>query len=261
MAYIAEQATPRFVPQWHPRWRELGVVILSWLLVVAALRVATSIVTPDREIFYFLVYGILGATVIGIGIPLYWMVVVQRRPIADLGLTFNRWKLSLTLQAILAVALYFLVFRGVTVPPTREFVPLLALVLAIGFFEAVFWRGWVMLRLEESFGLLPAILVGSLLYAAYHVCYAMSVDEMIFLFFIGIMFAVVFLITKSVLVLWPAFQPLGQLVTLIEDELTLPFIATLGFLEVLFVMLVLVVLAHRVYVRRQRSITTAEAST
>ena len=61
---------------------------------------------------------------------------------------------------------------------------------------------------------------------------------MVFLFFIGIMFAVVFLVTKSVLILWPVFQPMGQLVTLIEDRLTLPFLATVGFGEVLIVMVV-----------------------
>src|SRR5215211_4556303 len=38
--------------------------------------------------------------------------------------------------------------------------------------------------------------------------------------------------------LWPVFQPMGQLVTLIEDRLTLPFLATVGFGEELIVMVV-----------------------
>jgi len=32
-------------------------------------------------------------------------------------------------------------------PATEEFLPLLALALAIGVFEAVFWRGWVLVTL------------------------------------------------------------------------------------------------------------------
>jgi membrane protease YdiL (CAAX protease family) len=120
-----------------------------------------------------------------------------------------------------------------------------ALALAIGFFEAVFWRGWVLLRLVESFGVVPAILSGSVLYAAYHIGYAMDLEEMVFLFFIGIMFAVVFLITRSVLILWPVFQPMGQLITLIEDRLTLPLLAAVGFGEVLIGMVILVYLAGR----------------
>ena len=146
---------------------------------------------------------------------------------------------------MLAVLLYLAAYRGevINLPPITQLLPLVT--LAIGFFEAVFWRGWVLLRLVESFGIVPAILLGSLLYAAYHIGYAMDLSEMVFLFFIGIMFAVVFLITRSVLILWPVFQPMGQLITLIQDRLTLPFLAVLGFVDVLSVMVVLVYLSAR----------------
>jgi membrane protease YdiL (CAAX protease family) len=230
---------------WRPDWPTLGVVGLSWLLVVAALRTATSIVTAANGVLYFLVYAILGATVFGLGLPLLWMVVIKKRSLADLGLTTRQWPVSVSLQALFAVLLYASAFRGLVLPPLDQLAPLAALALTIGFFEAVFWRGWVLLRLEESFGLAPAIVVGSLLYAAYHIGYAMRLDEMVFLFFIGVLFAVTFRLTKSVLILWPAFQPLGQLVTLIQDGLSLPLIAALGFGEVLLAMLALVWLARR----------------
>ena len=239
--------------RWAPNWLDLLVVALSWVLVVAALRTATTVVTAERGLLYFVVYAIVGATVIGLGVPLVWMVFVRRRPIADLGLTTRRWQLSLALQAVLAVVLYLLAYRGevVEVPAVAQLLPLVALALAIGFFEAVFWRGWVLLMLVESFGIVPAVLLGSLLYAAYHIGYGMDLGEMVFLFFIGIMFSVVFLITRSVLILWPVFQPMGQLVTLIQDQLTLPFLATVGFGEVLIVMVVLAYFAGRY--QRKRS--------
>jgi hypothetical protein len=71
-----------------------------------------------------------------------------------------------------------------------------------------------------------------------------------------VMFAVAFRLTKNVLVLWPLFQPMGQLVTLIRDQLSLPPLAALGFIEALIAMFVLVWLKHR-YERRSRP---AEAS-
>lgn len=240
---------------WTPNWTDLLVVGASWALVVAALSAATFIATPDRGLLYFLVYGLLGATVFGIGIPLAWMVVVRARPLADLGLTLRHWRWSLVLQALFAALLYVTAYAGVQIPDIRALAPLVALALAIGFFEALFWRGWVLLRLEESFGLLPAILLGSLLYAAYHVGYGMDLGEMAFLFVIGILFAVTFRITSSVLMLWPVFQPMGQLVTLIEDELDLPLIATLGFAEVLIVMVALVVLVGRYHWRHGKRAT------
>jgi hypothetical protein len=73
----------------------------------------------------------------------------------------------------------------------------------------------------------------------------MPASEMVFLFFIGLMFAVVFRLTKSIFILWPVFQPMGQLVTLVKDGLELPLLASLGFFEVLIAMLVLVWLAAR----------------
>jgi hypothetical protein len=101
------------------------------------------------------------------------------------------------------------------------------------------------LRLEEAFGIIPAILLGSLLYAAYHIGYGMPLSEMTFLFFIGVVYAVAFRLTKNIFILWPIFQPMGQLVTLIKDGLKLPLLASVGFLEVLIVMFVLIWLGSR----------------
>ena len=72
---------------------------------------------------------------------------------------------------------------------------------------------------------------------------------MTFLFFIGVMYAVAFRMTKNIFILWPLFQPMGQMVTLIKDGLELPLLASLGFVEVLIAMLVLVWLAGR-YARK-----------
>jgi uncharacterized protein len=235
-----------FSVHWRPT-KDLAVVALSWVLVVASLYTATVIVGSQvwGGLAYFALYAVLGATIFGVGLPLYWMIVVRRRPLADLGLTTHWLGLSLLLQLIFAVLQYVGTLAKTKLPPVEEFLPLIALALAIGFFEAVFWRGWVLLRLEESFGTLPAILLGSALYAAYHIGYGMPTSEIIFLFFIGIMFAVVFRLTKNIFILWPVLQPMGQLVTLVRDRLTLPLLASLGFFEVLLVMLILVWLAWR----------------
>jgi hypothetical protein len=108
--------------------------------------------------------------------------------------------------------------------------------------------GWILLHLGAAFGLIPAILLRSILYAAYPIGYAMPLDEMVFFFF-GIMFAVVFRLTKNVFILWPIFQPMGQVVTLIKEGLELPLLSSLGFLEVLIGMLVMVWLAGK-YARK-----------
>jgi membrane protease YdiL (CAAX protease family) len=244
------------------RWRpgpDLVAVAVSWLLVVGALYTATVVI--GTELFggmaYFALYAVLGATVFGVGLPVYWMTVVRRRPLHDLGLTTQRLGISLALQLVFAAFLYLGAFTGIELPAGEQLVPLVALALAIGFFEALFWRGWVQLRLEESFGIIPGVVLGSLVYAAYHIGYGMTTDEMLFLFWIGVMYATVFRLTKSVFILWPIFQPMGQLVTLVREGLSLPILAALGFIEVLAVMGALLWVASR-YVR-QRSHVLAKS--
>ena len=239
--------------RWNPT-KDLAALAASWVLVVGSLHTATVIVgqTVWGGFAYFLLYALLGAALFGVGIPLYWTVVIRRRPIADLGLSTRWLGLSLVLQLAFAVFQFMGTLAKAQLPPFEEFLPLIALALTIGFFEAVFWRGWVLLRLEEAFGVIPAIVLGSALYAAYHIGYGMPTGEMVFLFFIGIMFAVAFRLTKNVLILWPVFQPMGQLVTLVKDRLSLPLLAALGFAEVLIVMLVLVWFAARYHKQHQK---------
>lgn len=243
---FVENAKRIFALRWQPE-RDLVAVLVSCVLVVGALYTATVVVGAEAwgGIGYFLLYAVLGAGIVGVGFPLYWTVVVRKRPLSDLGIS-TRWLwLSLILQVIFAALQYAGTLAKSGIPDLERFIPLLTLSLAIGFFEVVFWRGWVLLRLEEAFGVIPAILLGSLLYAAYHIGYAMPLSEMTFLFFIGVMYAIAFRLTKNIFILWPIFQPMGQMVTLIKDGLELPLLASLGFVEVLIGMFALVWLAGR----------------
>jgi uncharacterized protein len=235
-----------FTLRWRPD-RDLMAVAVSWVLVTGTLWIATHVVGSQVAggMGYFLLYGVVCASVFGLGFPLYWTVVARRRPIAELGLTTRLLGVSILLQLIFAALQFAPTLAQADLPPLPALLPLVALSLAIGFFEAVFWRGWVQLRLEAAFGILPGILLGALVYALYHVGYGMPLSEIGFLFLIGVLYAVIFRLTKSVFILWPLLQPMGQLVTLVKDGLTLPVLATLGFVDVLALMALFVWLAHR----------------
>ena len=250
MTTMASTLKQVFSLRWKPN-KDLIVVTFSWLLVVGSLYTATVIVGPEvwGGMAYFTLYAVLGATLFGVGLPLYWVVIVQKRPLSDLGITTRGLGVSLILQLAFAAFQFMNTLAKTELPPFENFLPLITLALCIGFFEAIFWRGWVLLRLEESFGVIPAIILGSALYAAYHIGYGMPTGEMIFLFFIGIMFAVVFRLTKNIFILYPLFQPMGQLITLVKDGLTLPLVSSLGFVDAMIAMIVLVWLAGRYHKR------------
>lgn len=238
--------------RWNPG-KDLLAVLISWVLVVASLYTATVIVGAETGggIPYFLLYGILTAAIFGIGIPVYWTVFKNKRPLSALGITKKNLLISLGLQVVFAAIVLPGGFKGLDFPSFEHLLPLLCLGLTIGFFEAVFWRGWVLNRLEEAFGFIPALILGSFLYAAYHIGYAMSLDEMVFLFFIGLMYAIAFRLTGSVFILWPLFQPGGQLITLIKEGLQLPVLASLGFVEVFIAMVVLMWLSAKFLKKRK----------
>lgn len=232
------------------RWKtslDLLAVAATWILVVGSLYLATFVI--GRKVLggmgYFLTYAILGALVFGVCAPIAWTHFVRKRTLAALGLTRRRLLLSLVIQVVVAGIQLALAWGTFTLPPFVELLPLLGLALTIGFFEAVFWRGWVQMRLEDAFGVIPGILLGSALYALYHIGYGMPWSEMLFLFGIGVMFAVIFRITRSVFILWPLFQPFGQLMTLVRDQLSLPWAAVLGFVDVLALMITVVVVFGR----------------
>ena len=237
---------------------DLVAVGVSWLLVVSALVIATFVVTADNGVAYFLVYAVIGAAGFGVALPVWWMVWHRKRSIAELGVTTHLLGVSLGIQLVLAALQYTQTLGRMSLPDGETLLPLVTLALTIGLFEAIFWRGWVLLRLEDAFGFLPALLAGSALYALYHIGYGMGWEEMWFLFFVGIAYGAIFRITKNVFILWPLLQPMGQLTTLIKDGLTLPTIAALGFAEALIVIVVVLGIAWKYAQRRSKTQVTAQ---
>jgi uncharacterized protein len=127
-----------------------------------------------------------------------------------------------------------------------NWVPLLVLSLAVGLFEAIFFRGFIQARLEASFGTGPAVAGAALLYALYHIGYGMAVGELGFLFALGVVYAVAYRLVQNVLVLWLLLTPLGAWFGNMEaGDIQLPWASILGFADVLGLMALVIWLAHR----------------
>jgi membrane protease YdiL (CAAX protease family) len=236
--------------RWCPS-PDVLVAIVSWLLISATLYMATDVVGDQigGGLPYYGLMTFLAATLFGIGMPLYWLVVGRRRPLADLGLHAGRLGLSLVLQLGLTIGMFWFVLAGRPLPDLAGLIPLVILSLALGFFEAVFWRGWMLLRLEESFGLVPALLLSALMYTSYQIGFGIRPLDIVLVFVLGLVYGIAFRLTRSVFALWPALQPVGIFAILLGTGMQLPLISSLGFVEVLAVMLLLVWLAGR-YARK-----------
>jgi hypothetical protein len=209
--------------------------------------------TTERVAANFIVFGPITLAGLGVALPALYTVLVRHRPLNDLGLTLCHLLPSLVLSLLLGWDTYRQTLATLGVTWGREHVPLVVMVVAVGLFEAVFFRGWLQLRFEEAFGVVPGVILGALCYSLYHVGYGMVRGEMLFLFGLGLVFAAVFRLTRNVIVLWPFYTPVGGLYTNLSEGLTLPFDATYGFVLTLGLMVAVIVVAGVLYRRRQVS--------
>lgn len=232
--------------RWQPNL-ETMFALGSYLLVVAGMVTAFQVFTPRQVAANFLTFGPVTLVGLGVVLPVLYTVLVRHRPLADLGLTTRHLLPSLALGLLLGLDSYRNTLATLNVTWTLELVPLATMALAVGLFEAIFFRGWLQLRFEAAFGLLPGLILGALCYSLYHVGYGMTSGEMLFLFALGLMFGAAFRLTKNVFTLWPFYTPVGGLYTTLNDGLAMPFEATYGFLLTLGLMVAAITVAARLY--------------
>ena len=62
--------------------------------------------------------------------------------------------------------------------------------------------GWLQLRFDRAFGVVPGIIITGLSFTAYHIG-TYSPAALMMLFFSGLFYALVFRITSNLLIIWP----------------------------------------------------------
>ena len=235
---------------WQPN-RDTLVALISYILVVGGLFTAFQVFTTEQVAANFITFGPITLAGLGVALPVLYTVLVRHRPLADLGLTTHQLAPSLVLGLLLGWDTYRNTIATQNLTWTRDMVPLIAMTLSVGLFEAIFFRGWLQLRFEEAFGMVPGLALGALCYGLYHAGYGMTWDEILFLFGLGLVFAAVFRLTKNMAVLWPFYTPVGGLHSNLKEGLTLPFEATYGFVLTLGLMIAGIVIASRWSTRAQ----------
>lgn len=235
---------------WSPA-RDTWVAALSYLGVVAALALAFQVFTVARVAANFITYGVIALAGLGVAFPALYTVLVRKRPLADLGLTTRLVAPSLLLGIILGFDTYRNTVATLDVTWSSALVPIVAMTLAVGLFEAVFFRGWLQLRFEDAFGTVPGLVLAAVCYSLYHTGYGMGAGEMLFLFGYGLVFGALFRLTNNVFVLWPFYTPVGSFYSNLKGGLELPFEATFGFVLVLILMTGSVIAASILHGRRK----------
>jgi len=224
--------------------RDLVAVVALYAAVTAAFRTAFVGFGTGRVLGLFLWFA--GGMVLGVAGPVVYTVWLRRRALATLGIGRMHMRSTLAFGLVLAAVQFGMTLWNVRLPAPIDWIPLLVMSLTVGVFESVFFRGFVQQRLESSLGAGPGVAVAAGMYALYHVGYGMGMDEMTFLFGLGVVYAIAFRVVGNVLVLWPLLTPLGAFFNNLEaGDITLPWAAIAGFVDVLAVMATVLWLATR----------------
>lgn len=224
--------------------RDLVLVAGLYVSIVGLFRLAFVGFGTDHLLGLFLSYA--GGLLLGVVAPVVYTVWGRHRPLRSLGLGLHNLGSTLALGGVLAGVQFAMTLWGVSLPAPVDWVPLLVMSVMVGFFEAVFFRGFVQTRLEASFGPVPAVVGAAGMYGLYHVGYGMGSDEIVFLSGLGVVYAIAFRLVDNVLVLWPLLTPLGAFFNNLQaGDIELPWASIAGFADVLALMALAVWLAVR----------------
>jgi len=232
---------------------DLFVIGGLYLAVVGLYRLAFAVFTTDNVLGLFLSFA--GGLILGVVGPVGYTTWIRQRSLRTLGLGVHNLRSTLALAVLFGGVQFVIMFRGYTLPAPVEWVPLLVLSLTVGLFEAVFFRGFVQTRLEASFGIPAGVVGAAILYALYHVGYGMGGSEMVFLFGLGVVYAIAYRLAGNIVVLWPLLTPIGAFFNNLQaGDIVLPWASIAGFADVLAVMAAIIWLAAR----HERRVTTRQ---
>jgi len=88
--------------RWQPG-RDTLVAIGSYGLVVAGLLTAFQVFTTQQVAANFITFGPITLAGLGVALPIFYTVLVRRRPLADVGLTARYLWPSLLLSLVLGL--------------------------------------------------------------------------------------------------------------------------------------------------------------
>jgi membrane protease YdiL (CAAX protease family) len=188
---------PLLALRWQPG-RDTAIALLTALLMLPVYYIGTH----NHGLIGLLVFVIFGNGVLNVLFPAYYLLVIRREKPEQLGITTRRLWLAVLLSALCSLFAWKGLQRELAAHAGVDLLPQL-IFNGLILWEPFFVFGWLQLRFERAFGILPGIVLAAASFGAYHLgTYPLSGVAGLVLF--GLVFAILFRTTKNLLVLWPA---------------------------------------------------------
>lgn len=190
--------------KWNPDKDSLIAFIIGIVIVILSLSMKISgnqfILIFNRDILMILISGIF--------IPL--LIINKKGKYTDFGLHFKKWYIFLPINFILGFLILIMFLKESPLPVdfklTSDLIWQILYIMVSGIFEMIVFYSFMRTVFEKSFGIIPSILIASLFYSLHHAGFQPEFEK---LFFVGIMYATVFRIGNSVLLIYPFFWGVG----------------------------------------------------
>lgn len=171
----------------------------------------------ESDLLSFLLFTVLGTGLLCVILPAYYMLVIRKEPLASLGITKRRWVLALALSAFFAAGS---LPQLLTVAADQPEVDLTAHLLGNGlvFWEPFFIYGWLQLRFERAFGIVPGIVLATLCFAGYHLG-TFPLEAVAGFIVVGLLQGALFrAVGANLLVVWPLLATVGSAIGTLQGD-------------------------------------------
>ena len=183
--------------------KQKNELLLKSFILICMIILSNSISNLLDRIGHYFFYNILYCFVISVCIPIYFFRKEDNGDLSLLGIKRLR-----PIDYIIIIG--FVVFSVSGQLANMELMDINLRVLPLSilplimttFSEEFLFRGFLQIRFEKAFGFIPAILLSGLFFGIYHLGYPgfRTFQMMILLFFVGIMFALAFKLSKNNLI-------------------------------------------------------------
>lgn len=191
--------------KWEPQKITITGLLLG--LIMVALSVAL-IYLPEGILTLIIIRDLLMILLCGIGIPLF--IINKEKDLHGYGLHLKKWYLFLPVNLLLGFLLLLVFLKESPLPAsfsfTGDLVWKIVFLMLAGIFEMITFYSFIRTAIERSLGIIPAILIAAIFYSLHHAGFQPEFGKLLF---VGILYATVFRIGNSALLIYPFFWGVG----------------------------------------------------
>ena len=181
--------------------------------------------------------------IFGMGFVFVFYAFQKWGSLEEFGITKKKIWLNLGINVVLAIALFFIMKSGlgdISIKFSKTTFFKILYILIAGAFECLFFYSFQRVVFEKSFGKIAAAILTAIFYSLHHAGFQ---PEFLKLFFVGISFVIVVILTNNIFSIYPFYWAVGGVLDVlvqsdVVSSIQIPFIRVV-LLILLFIGLVL----------------------